>query len=688
MRRAKLAWLLVLGGLFLPPLPAQQKGGTVLPEQYRKWLEQEVVYIITPLERSVFRQLTTDREREVFINAFWKQRDPTPETPRNEFQEEHYRRLAYANQFYGRGAGKPGWMTDRGRIYIILGQPQGVETYDSTMGVNATEIWFYLGDPALGLPTAFNVIFFKRNGAGDYILYSPVDDGPRALIAADMGESAQDDRVIYQQLAQLEPTLAPQVLSLIPSERVLPGTVSLASTRLMAAVLAAPQKKIEDKYAEALLKYKDIIEVDYSANYIASDSCLSVLRHPGGPDLVHYSVEPQRISVENLGGQYAARFELDGRVSDESGRTVFQFVKDVSLTLSGQQLKDLGATSLAVQDLFPLVPGTYRFDLLLKNTLSKAFTSMEETVTVPAPDAPPQLGPVVLGYKLEGAVSPSPDFVPFKTADGQLLVQARKTFSRKDDLQVFVQVLGLTSELRDGGRLKFDVFRQEKLFSTKTIKIVDIGRAPDVLEVFPLKDFPPDYYKVRAALLGPDGVELSAREAAFEISPQPDIRRPLIVAKVVPAGRSEEYDYDLGMQWLSLGRGAAAYEFLAKSYDRNPGDLRYALGFAQAVFSRGEYQKVMDVLLPFGSDKTSDLVPYFLGKASQALGKYDAAVAYYQDYLSRFGMNVEVLNLLGTAHFRKGNTAEALATWKKSLEVNPAQEDIKKLVDGLEKNLR
>jgi tetratricopeptide (TPR) repeat protein len=456
----------------------------------------------------------------------------------------------------------------------------------------------------------------------------------------------------------------------------------------MAAVLAAPQKKIEDKYAEALLKYKDIIEVDYSANYMASDSCVSVLRRPGGPDLVHCSVEPRRISVENLGGQYAARFELDGRVSDDSGRTVFQFVKEIPLTLSEQQLQDLGVTSLAVQDLFPLVPGTYRFDLLLKNTLSKAFTSMEETVTVPATDAPPQLGPLVLGYRLEDAGSPSPDFVPFKTAEAQLLVQARKTFSRKDDLQVFVQALGLTAALREEGRLRFDVHRQEKLFSTKTIKILDIGRPPDVLEAFPLRDFPPDYYKVRVTLLGRDGGELSAREAAFEISPLPDIRRPLIVAKVVPAGRSEEYDYDLGIQWLSLGKNAAAYDSLAKAYGRNSGDLRYALGFARAAFAHGEYQKVMDVLVPFGADKTSDLVPYFLGKASHALDEYDAAISYYQDYLSRFGMNVEVLNLLGTAYYRAGKAAEALAAWKKSLDVNPAQEDIKKLVTGLEKSPR
>ena len=131
-----------------------------LPEPFKKWLNEEVVSIISSRERDVFLQLQTDREREIFIEAFWRQRDPNPDTPKNEFREEHYRRLEYATEFYGRGTPTPGWRTDRGRIYIILGPPLNIEQYDNVNGVYPTEIWFYQGDPALGFPTAFNVIFF------------------------------------------------------------------------------------------------------------------------------------------------------------------------------------------------------------------------------------------------------------------------------------------------------------------------------------------------------------------------------------------------------------------------------------------------------------------------------------------------------------------------------------------------
>ncbi|HSA97134.1 MAG TPA: GWxTD domain-containing protein, partial [Acidobacteriota bacterium] len=185
MRRFVL--LAVVLACLAPPAVPQSKPSpskAVLPERYKTWLDEQVVYIITKKERDVFLALQTDRERDIFIEAFWKHRDPTPGTPQNEFQDEHVKRFNYANKFYGRSTPLPGWRTDRGRIYILLGPPRNIEQYDTVNGVYPTEIWFYLGDPELGLPTAFNVIFFRKDGGGDYVLYSPTEHGPRALIAS------------------------------------------------------------------------------------------------------------------------------------------------------------------------------------------------------------------------------------------------------------------------------------------------------------------------------------------------------------------------------------------------------------------------------------------------------------------------------------------------------------------------
>src|ERR1051326_9007612 len=94
---------------------------------YKKWLDEDVRWIITDEELSAFKKLTTNAERDTFIEGFWQRRDPTPDTAENEYKEEHYRRIAYANEHYA--AGMPGWRTDRGRIYIMYGPPTSIDSH-------------------------------------------------------------------------------------------------------------------------------------------------------------------------------------------------------------------------------------------------------------------------------------------------------------------------------------------------------------------------------------------------------------------------------------------------------------------------------------------------------------------------------------------------------------------------------
>src|SRR5713226_6891323 len=100
-----------------------------LDTPYKKWLQEEVPYIISDEERAAFLQLQTNEEREQFIEAFWQRRDPTPDTVENEFKEEHYRRIAYTNERFSSGI--PGWRTDRGRMYIMWGPPDQIESHSS-----------------------------------------------------------------------------------------------------------------------------------------------------------------------------------------------------------------------------------------------------------------------------------------------------------------------------------------------------------------------------------------------------------------------------------------------------------------------------------------------------------------------------------------------------------------------------
>ncbi len=117
------------------PVPEKQRKANAkalkieLSKTYRKWLDEDVRWIITDEERSAFMQLSNDEERDQFIEAFWQRRDPTPDTEENEFKEEHYRRIAYANEHFA--AGIPGWKSDRGRIYIVFGPADEIESHPS-----------------------------------------------------------------------------------------------------------------------------------------------------------------------------------------------------------------------------------------------------------------------------------------------------------------------------------------------------------------------------------------------------------------------------------------------------------------------------------------------------------------------------------------------------------------------------
>ncbi len=172
------AILLVLS--MASPLNCENQNPRALPEKYRKWLEQEVVYIISQNEKEVFRSLITDEQREDFVRNFWKRHDPSPDTLFNEYREEHYRRIEYANDNFFEGIA--GWRTDRGRTYIMFGPPDFLESnpgggrgflFDPSgpTGEFPSEVWIYRGIP--GLKTRLSRIeftFINYYNSGKYQL--------------------------------------------------------------------------------------------------------------------------------------------------------------------------------------------------------------------------------------------------------------------------------------------------------------------------------------------------------------------------------------------------------------------------------------------------------------------------------------------------------------------------------------
>lgn len=668
-----------LAAIFLVFLFSLSLTAASLPERYRKWMEEEVVYIITPREREVFLKLQTDRERDIFIEAFWKQRDPDPRTPQNEFREEHYRRLNYANQFLGRGTGKPGWKTDQGRVYIILGPPNNIETYENIMGVYPTQVWFYYGDPRYGLPTGFNVIFFKKEGTGEYILYSPSDHGPQALVA-DYMYNARDARDAYQRLYQLSPNLAEQSLSLIPNERLEPGVINLASNRLLATIMSLPQRKVEDAYAEAWFRHKDMIEVEYSTNYIRSDFEVWAAHSQKGHYLVHYSVEPGKLSVSQDGQNYLVRFDLNGRVADDKGRTIYQFDKSIPLNLTREELAEIGKRAVAFQDVFPLIPGNYTLDLLVKNPVSREFSSFSKKLILPENPGPAEIGRILLAYgQLE--VNDGTGLLPYQVGDRQLLSRSLKSFAVSDSLVVCVQLNGLSDELKKKSTLKISLLAENQVVQSKDRPAREISADGLVVESMPLVALKPGYYSLRADLLV-DGQLRDSRRAELEISPLSNLPAPILVSRGSLSGADELLA--TGIQYLNSGNIQEATSRLTRAHSLNPGPVT-ALALSEALFRAGEFQRVIELLGPYDQPEAPPELVSLLGRAFHSLNQPARAAVYYEQYLNRFGVNLEILNFLGSCYYQMGDRDKALALWEKSLGLNPDQEKLRELVNSLKK---
>lgn len=656
-----------------------------LPERYKKWLEEEVVYIITPLEKEVFQKLNNNRERDVFIEAFWKHRDPTPGSLENEFKTEHYRRINYANHYFGRNAPKPGWQTDRGRIYIILGEPLERVTYAGKQNVYPSEVWWYQPDSKTGLPTGFYLVFFQERGSGDFRLYSPLKDGPQKLLAAYDGDP-MDYLAAYKELNDSEPSLAQVSLSLVPNEeRVDIGRPSLVSDMLIQKIEETPQRLQKDRYAQKFLEYKDIVEVEYTANYMDSDSLIHITKDRGGMHFVHYVVELPRLSVGSYENNYYFSLKLNGSISDQKGTIIYQYEKPISYQFSADQFKQFDIKPFNLHDMFPLIPGDYTFSVLIRNETSKEFTSLEANLAIPADDTKIRMSSLLLGYKASLEELEEKRLKPFHLGSYLISCQPNQTFLNTDNLEVAFQIHGLSPEVADRTSLKFMIFKDDEEFRTLTKNIREYPDTLNFLQEFPLHEFPPGYYVIQVSLTENDR-EVVSQKKEFAITAHGSIPRPWVHSRILPERESSYYSYILGVQFANSGFHDKARTHLEEALEKQPGSADYSLALARVYRTLREYEKAKSILLPFAAqpEPTYEFL-FFLGQTHLNLGEFDQAIIVLDRAISLYGLNTNVLNIIGESYFRMNSPDEALKAWEKSLEINPDQPQIIDKVNTLKK---
>jgi len=256
-------------------------------------------------------------------------------------------------------------------------------------------------------------------------------------------------------------------------------------------------------------------------------------------------------------------------------------------------------------------------------------------------------------------------------------------FHPQEDLIVFSQIYSLTEELREEGTVNFTFFRHGEEYLTRTNAIREIAH-DNIFEKFPLQNFPPDYYNIRVTVLDGKNREILFDQKGFEVTPLPDLPRPWIISKIMPASQNIVYSHILGKQFAKKGKLEEARRLLERAYNQNPLSLEYASNYAKVLFERKEYSKVKEIFIPFLENPQNDFkFLSLLGASYQASEEYESAIASYKKYLSHYGTNLNILNSIGKCYFKLGNTKEALIAWEKSLEIDAQQEELKKLVDIL-----
>lgn len=651
----------------------------------KAWLEDEAVYIISATERSVFLKLQTDRERELFIAAFWKQRDPTPGTPENEFKAEHFRRIAHANRTLGRDTSRPGWRTDRGRIYIILGEPQDIERYEGRSSTYDTEVWFYQGKTDLGLPPAFYVVFFKERGSGGYRLYSPIGDGPQALMSGYIGDV--DPTAAYEKLREIEPSLAEVSLSLVPTEA---GTVygkpSMASDLIIQRIASAPARGVNSRYAQKFLDYKDLVEVEYTANYIDSESLIRIVKDPSGPYFVHFAIQPQRLSVNQLDRAYSTALIVNGRVSTAGGRLVHQFDRSVRLDLTEQQMDEASRVPFNYQDLFPLVGGDYTLSLLVKNEVSKEFTSIEQALRIPEAGPEVQMTQPILGYRAVRLEPAALRLKAFRIGAYQVFCQPGRAFSRQETLAVAFQLHNLGGDLSASAVIRLEFLKGGQPFRTITREPREYAELPDILEQVPLTDFPPDHYSLKVAVVS-GGVEIVSATEEFEVSFADRLPRPWYYSRVLPDSGDPAYAGIIGLQLFNIGRLAEARVLLEGVFARLPHSEDAAAALARVYMAQGAASSAARTLTPFiDPARTAKYETCVLAaEALRRAGELVPAVAVVERTIAHYGINAVLMNLMGECLADLGKVAEALAAFEKSLSLSPDQPSVRAKIDELRK---
>src|SRR3989454_3227015 len=410
-----------------------------LKRVYKDWLEKDVAYIITDEERKAFKKLQTDDERERFIEEFWRRRDPDPDTDENEYREEYYERIAYANEHFASGI--PGWKTDRGRIYIMWGKPDETESHPSGGAYNREsyegggststypfERWFYRYLPGVG--SGVEIEFVDPTGSGEYRIARNPDEkdallhvpGAGLTLAEEMGLSDKGDRIS---------NLGGVGMPNYQREQDSP----FSRLQILADLQRPPQIKFND-LASAV--NTPVIE-DNPLNF---DVRVDFFRQSDERVITAFTIQTdnQNLVFKDSGGIQQAQLNIFGKITHVSGRRAGVFEDPVITRSTAEELADAKERKSAYQKAVALAPGRYRVDVIVRDVTSGATGVRHVGFEVPKYDpAKLSTSTMVLAVKLEG-LGDQPAVGMFTIGSIKVIPNVSGTYHRGAPIGLYMQI--------------------------------------------------------------------------------------------------------------------------------------------------------------------------------------------------------------------------------------------------------
>ncbi len=499
-----------------------------LERPFRKWLKEDVAYIISSEEREAFSRLQTAEEMEQFIEQFWLRRDPTPDTTENEFKEEHYRRIAYANERYASGI--PGWKTDRGRIYITFGPPDEIESHSSggmyqrpmTEGGGTTstypfEQWRYRWIEGVG--SDIIIEFVDPTLSGEYRMTMDPSEKDALLQIPNAGLTMFEEMGITSKIDRFTRT---DGTHLGVGDTPLPENMSqFERLRVFAALQKPPPVKFTDLEAA--------VDSKITFNLLPMGARADFIRMTNQTVMTNITLQFDRknLQFEDEDGVSKATINVYARITTMARRVANVFEDVVQTEVPTPLLGDIVDSSAIYQKSIPLSPGTYRLNVVAKDVVSGNMNNYEMALRVPSYDDE-ELGmsSLILADLIEKVPTRSIGTGQFVIGTSKVRPRIDDTFKKDEKMGIYLQLYNFTPDektQKPQGSIDYEVVRtsdNKKIFEfTEDVATIDGASANQttVEKVLPLQNLEPGEYRLRMKVTDRLNGETLTPETTFKV---------------------------------------------------------------------------------------------------------------------------------------------------------------------------